>query len=173
MDHLIGAVEKAIDEQNWYAALSLALTLPDICAKMEAPTQGSAKRYAAWANIHFAPKYTHRIGADRIEHIFLSGNDLYALRCAVLHEGSDDIIQQRARESLEKFHIIAPPEGGMLHCNQLGTMLQLQVDVLCQDICMSVRQWLDSIDDQSELQQRISGLMKIHPYKAGEGISFG
>jgi len=172
MEHLIGAVEKAVKERNWYAALSLALTLPDICAKMESPSQGSAKRYIAWANAYFTPKYTHEIGPDREKHIFLSGSDLYALRCAVLHEGSDDIVMQRARESLDRFHIIAPPKTGSVHCNQLGTILQVQVDILCRDICVSVRQWLDGIDAQGEVQSRIANLMKIHQFKAGGRIPF-
>lgn len=172
MQHLIAAVEKSLEDQNWYAALALALTLPDICAKLESPQGGSAKRYSAWANKYFAPKYTSEIGAAREEHVFLSGNDLYALRCAVLHEGSDSTIEQRARESLEKFFLVEPPQDGLLHCNQLGVMLQLQVDILCRDICLSVREWIDELGHDDKIHARIASLMTIHQHKPGEGISF-
>ena len=37
---------------------------------------------------------------DGAPHVFLHGEDCYALRCAVLHEGADDIVTQRARVAL-------------------------------------------------------------------------
>lgn len=171
MENLIVAVEKAIAEKNWYAALSLALTIPDICAKMVAPSEGSAKRYSKWVNTYFTPKYTRRVGGDQ-EHIFLSGNDLYALRCAVLHEGSDDIILQRARESLERFIVIAPPPGFVIHLNQIDQVLQLQVDILCKDICESARQWLVEVRGNTSIQDRLAGLMVIREYSEDKGIQF-
>lgn len=60
---------------------------------------------------------------------FLNGGDCYALRCAVLHEGSDDIVEQRAREALERFEFYEPAPGLRMHCNQIGVRLQLQVDL--------------------------------------------
>ncbi len=64
---------------------------------------------------------------------FLSGNDCYALRCAYLHEGSDNISQQNAKEVVDKFHFIVAPKGSTIHCNMMNTKLQLQVDIFCED----------------------------------------
>ena len=102
MNNLTHALESAIEQKNWYAAVMLALTLPDICGKIEYPEDHSGARYKKWCEKYLEPKYTHQVGPAQMEkiHTFLSGSDCYALRCALLHEGSDDITEQGARESL-------------------------------------------------------------------------
>jgi hypothetical protein len=136
------AIEQSLQNENWYAALSLALALPDICANVYSPNEGSQKRYVKWYNQFMLSKYTRNIGANKEEHIFLKGEDCYALRCALLHEGTDDITEQRAQEAIESFNFVVPPQGWTVHMNQSGNALQLQVDVFCKDICASVEEWL-------------------------------
>jgi hypothetical protein len=162
VQHLIEAVRSAVKEKNWYAALGLALTLPDICGKLESPTAKSQARYIAWCNSYLVPRYTHEIGASREEHVFLHGEDCYALRCAVLHEGVDDIVNQWARKALESFIIIAGPNGITIHCNQSDAKLQLQVDLFCEDICLGVTEWIAKVPDiDPDVQARVDGLMKV------------
>jgi hypothetical protein len=136
------AIEKSLNEENWYSALALALALPDICANVCSPNEGSQRRYVKWYNQHMLPKYTSHVGPDRTEHVFLKGEDCYALRCALLHEGTHDISEQRAQQVIENFSFVVPPAGWTVHMNQNGNVLQLQVDVFCRDICSSVHQWL-------------------------------
>ena len=46
MRHFISAVNKSLENENWYAALFIALTLPDICGKIQYPyLNSSEKRY--------------------------------------------------------------------------------------------------------------------------------
>lgn len=136
------AIEQSLNEENWYSALTLALALPDICANVCSPDEGSQRRYVRWYNQYMLQKYTHRIGADEVEHVFLRGEDCYALRCALLHEGSHDISEQRAQKVLENFSFVVPPKGWQVHMNQMNTSLQLQVDIFCRDICESVHKWI-------------------------------
>lgn len=136
------AIEKSLDNRNWYSALTLALALPDICANVCSPTEGSKRRYARWYDQYMLSKYTSHIGPDKHEHVFLNGEDCYALRCALLHEGSHDITEQRARQALESFNFVVPPSGCRVHMNQFNNALQLQVDVFCLDICESVHRWM-------------------------------
>lgn len=136
------AIEKALADQNWYAALGLALALPDICANVCSPNEGSQRRYVKWYNQYMLPKYTRQVGANKEEHVFLHGEDCYALRCALLHEGSHDISEQRAQQVIENFNFVVPPQGWVVHMNQMNNALQLQVDIFCRDICSSVHQCL-------------------------------
>jgi hypothetical protein len=136
------AIEKSLQEKNWYAALALALALPDICANVCSPNEGSQRRYVQWYNQYMLSKYTSYIGPRKEEHVFLLGEDCYALRCALLHEGTHEITEQRAKQVLESFSFIVPPEGGTVHMNQHNDSLQLQVDIFCRDICSSVHNWL-------------------------------
>ncbi|OGK44080.1 hypothetical protein A2957_01300 [Candidatus Roizmanbacteria bacterium RIFCSPLOWO2_01_FULL_38_11] len=76
MRRIIDSVYNAIENENWYAALFVSLSFPDICAALESG-ETSGKKYADW----FEKNLSQYKG-------FLSGNDCYALRCALLHLGN-------------------------------------------------------------------------------------
>lgn len=162
MKHLIDSVKSSIKTENWYAALILTLTLPDIAGKIEYPNSTSGDRYADWFNHYVGNNYKSMMGPQRIEHIFLSGDDCYALRCSFLHEGKSEIKHQRARDILEDFIFIAPVQGSYFHCNQTNDKLQLQVDVFCGDIINGVRQWLEDISADAKKQLDLNNLLEIH-----------
>lgn len=158
MNNFINAIEKSLEEENWYAALALALALPDICANVFAPEAGSMSRYVDWYNTYLLNKYTSYIGPDKQQHIFLSGEDCYALRCSLLHEGSSDISRQRAKKALENFNFRIPREGIFIHKNKLDQTLQLQVDVFCQDICEAAKAWMED----ANMDGNMSSLLTIN-----------
>lgn len=113
MRRFVDAVRSAVAEESWYGALAMALTLPDICSKLEEPdARGSRARYVRWYDEYLRPTYTARVGPERREHVFLSGADCYALRCSYLHEGSAEIGLQRAREALDRFHSLRHVRAG-------------------------------------------------------------
>lgn len=161
MDNFTRAVKEALVSKNWYAALVVSLTLPDICGKLEYPFKKSGPRYSEWFRDWVEPAYTKQIGAENKAHTFLSGSDCYALRCSLLHQGEVDISQQRAQEVVQRFHFIAPNESLSVHCNSQGTRLILQVDQFCYDICNGVERWLDSVVDDNEIRKRINQLISI------------
>lgn len=168
MQELVTSVRNAIAQRNWYAALSLALALPDICGFLESPNDGSQRRYVAWCDQFLLPRYTRAIGPNREQHVFLSGQDCYALRCAFLHEGSDDVTRQRARQALESFVFVEPPNGGVIHCNQANARLQLQVDIFCNDVCAGVDQWVQTVlAAQPDIQARTNELLRVRSLAGG------
>lgn len=152
-----------MNKKNWIAALALALTLPDICGRLEKPTKGSEKRFVAWWDKYLLAKYTYLIGPKRVKHVFLAGNDAYALRCAVLHEGRDEVLTQRAKAALEKFHFtVPPPPPAYVHCNQTGKILQLQIDTFCQDICESASRWIGDTQNDVDIKARSGTLLTVY-----------
>lgn len=52
MLQLIDDVNKALDAECYYSALTLALTSPDICGKAEFPKKNNTNRYKNWYNEH-------------------------------------------------------------------------------------------------------------------------
>jgi hypothetical protein len=159
----IDAVKSAAEESNWYAALALALAMPDICGRVENPTFGSKQRYVGWWDKYLLSRYSAKVGPLQILNVFLSGNDAYALRCSFLHEGSDDPTNQKAKEALEKFHFIEPSgRGHFIHLNLKRGVLQLQVDRFCQDICDGAAQWIKDVADNKDVQSRMNTLLVIH-----------
>lgn len=95
-------IENLLSSKFYQAALALALTVPDICGKVEFPKEGVHDRYTKWFALHVehnfepvhlpedendaAPDYSKRA---------LNGEMCYRLRCAFLHSGSDDINETR------------------------------------------------------------------------------
>ena len=182
MDQLITSVESAIKEKNWYAALSLALTLPDIAGKLDSPEARSSARYTAWVQQYLVPKYTSQVAEpnpDRarqppvimVDKVFLPANDCYALRCAYLHEGSADITNQRIQEVLEAFDFISPPpDNNTVHKNSVGNKLQLQVDIFCNDIISGIWQWLHDNNGNAAKLSAMDAFLKVREIKKGEDI---
>lgn len=138
MDEIIGGLRAAVDSNSLYAALALALAVPDICARIETPEVRSGTRYARWWNENAVGRYSYT-GWESGPHIFLSGDDVYALRCALLHEGQADITEQRVRRVLERFVFT---EDTRVHCNQVDKVLQLSVSTFCRDIADAATAWV-------------------------------
>jgi hypothetical protein len=167
------SVRKALADENWHAALTVALTLPDICGKVPASGQASSTRYIAWMRKYLMPRYS-RIGVSYSipgmpRPPAITAENFYALRCAYLHEGRDEITEQRIRQLLNKFRFVAPdPLRGMSeHCNIVdshGTVsLVLRVDTFCSEICEGVETWLKDISSDDAAQKRLDSLLEVYP----------
>jgi hypothetical protein len=166
MNQFTDAVERSLQSCNWYAGLIVALSLPDIAGWVDNPMQGSKVRYSAWFERFVSPAYTRQVGGA--PHRFLSGEDCYALRCSLLHEGRHETSHQRSRDALNRFQFIAPQLGMTIHCNQVGTRLQLQVDIFCRDICAGIAAWVDSIPAlDTESHSRLAELAVIDTGRDG------
>ncbi|MGR5293652.1 hypothetical protein ACPV4U_25135, partial [Vibrio alginolyticus] len=170
MKRFTDSIRTAVNANDWYGALSTALTLPDVCGRLENPEKGSKARYVSWYQVWLQPKFTMKVGADQNEHTFLYGEDCYALRCSYLHEGGANIEEQRAKKALEDFHFITPPASGSIHCNQINNTLQLQVDIFCIQVADAVDQWAKAVEDSEEIQSRLRNLLTIHD--SSNGVRF-
>ncbi len=92
IERIINDINKALGAEAYMAALSLALTLPDICAKAEyGDTLGNKVRYIKWYN-EYIGQYEKASTSSNLEVLpYLSGEVLYQLRCSVLHQGTPNI----------------------------------------------------------------------------------
>lgn len=155
MEGFFDDLEKAVRAENWHAALVMSLTLPDICAKAVTPTEGSKRRYVAWFDQHLRPRYTSGVGPWREPVVFLSGDDCYALRCALLHEGSADITQQQARKVLELFRFYVPGKRNIrAHRNRMNDTLILMVDEFATEVLDAARAWWRSLPEEERAATR-------------------
>lgn len=168
MENLINSIKQSLENRNWYAALTLALTLPDIAGKIEYPTQRSSRnRYCEWFDNYILDYYTAKVGPEKIEIIFLSGRDCYALRCAYLHEGNSEITGQSARDVLDDFQFVAPLEKNsiVLHNNRIHDKLQLQVDIFCNDIINGINNWVATNSDDGRKLEQLNNYLTIYEIK--------
>jgi len=170
MKRFSNSIRMAVESENWYGALVTALIMPDVCGRLETPDINSSQRYARWFNEWMGPNYGSAVGASGREHTFLSGEDCYALRCSLLHQGGANIERQKARIALDNFHFITPVKAWMVHCNQVDNMLQLQVDIFCLQMADAVDSWSASVAENDEITQNMSQLLIIHDSR--NGIAF-
>ena len=156
MDRFVQSIENSVKTENWYAALVLVLTIPDICGWVETPIVGSQKRYEAWFEKYLLPTYKSPFhGSD---FTFLSGSDCYALRCAFLHEGTDEILRQRARDVVSRF---AFSTTGSHRC-MFENVLLLNVQMFCAEVCAGTRQWIRDVSANPDAQSRLNELLQVH-----------
>jgi hypothetical protein len=162
MNHLLRSIEASLTTGNAYAALAMTLALPDICGWLLDPSVTSSKlRYVRWFD-RYVTNYYINFGIPYPFMPFLSGNDCYALRCAFLHEGREDISTQRAQELLDTFQFtVAPSQDSQFHHNLFGTKLQLQVDLFCKQIIMAVTQFQKEVSANPEVMERMGSLLRI------------
>ncbi len=88
-----------------------ALTLPDICGKLETPDEYSKARSVRWLRQWIDPMYTRHIGADNRKHVFLSAEDCYALRCSFLHGRDFEDRGAKSKESIRRLSFYHPFAG--------------------------------------------------------------
>ena len=158
MNTIIGlreSIEKSLKTENYYAALAVALALPDICGKLEFPQKGSGERFKDWFNKYLQSKY--QLTTGETQYTTLNATDCYALRCSFLHEASDDITSQHAREVLSKIKFTTMN----MHNIKIEDVLSLNVNNFCQDISEGVKSWLEDIDENKEIKDRIDKLITI------------
>lgn len=155
MKIIIQSIRQAVLNKNWFASLFLCLTLPDICGAMENPASKNGERYRKWYNEYLAKKYKS-----------LAADDCWKLRNACLHQCSDS----DARMAFKRVHFVEPQEGIIIHNNILNDVLQLQIDVFCNDFCDAVDKWLFRMENQPDVMDRIKELMRIHPITSLESF---
>ena len=94
---IIEEVQKCIENECYIAALTLALTIPDICGKAEYPDLGTGERYKRWYDTHVG--YTeYSFGLSP----YISGEVIYRLRNMMLHQGTPNIEVDKIRDVRNK-----------------------------------------------------------------------
>jgi len=114
---------------------------------------------------------------------FLTGNDSYALRCAILHEGSQDISNQSKRDILDKFYFTTTGGGHLTRFSGCVVgdsnydnkeFLQVSVHKFCEDFISATEEWEKDVEKIVDVQENIRLMFVIHKPKDQMGsISFG
>jgi len=155
MEDFRKAIEDAVQQKNWLAALALSLLIPDICGRIDEPGEKrSGHRYARWFDKSFSLKEGDKI---------LAGDDCYALRCAITHEGRSDTSGQPAKDAIDKFHFVKPADDGSeRRVQSLEGVFYIPIDIFARSMCAALTSWLSTKTNDADAQMRIRDLVKIH-----------
>jgi hypothetical protein len=168
IDKFVDAARQSIEAKNWYAALTLALTLPDICSSLEDPGPGKVfKRYVGWCRKYLEPKFTHDIGNPPTSMTFLSAEDCFQARNSIVHEGSPNVDVKR-RGKIDRFEFFSEGshmiyvKGETYNGIPQPKYLQLRVDLFCEAIFLAVADWKTDVAGNAKIQNEIKKLLKIN-----------
>ena len=165
----IEEIRKCLEAGLFLTALSLSLTLPDMCGRAEYPEykDQSKKRYIKWFD-NYVPGYKKTESPYTKDLPFLSGEVVYQLRCDLLHSGNPNINKNEIKEidnKIDRFEI--EYGGGLLGDTSMvsyGADLMprsrayyLNMDLLCNRLCNAAEKYyLDNKDKFSFINYRFS-----------------
>jgi hypothetical protein len=157
---LLDSVRNAVDSQNWLAGLALTLTLPDICASIQYPDV--PKRYNKWWSDNFEQSYRY----GNAPNDYVTGAEVYCLRCAYLHQGGDVSDPDQVKENeatIDRFTFAVSDN----HLKKDGTRILLNVRTFCLDMCKKVKKWDEEVLSKGgdEIQKRASELLRIYVFE--------
>lgn len=152
MRNIISGLEKSIKEENWYSALFILVTIPDMCAKAEYPNNNKVGvRYRNWITSNFYQ-------VNQIYENHLCSDDFYALRCSVLHEGNTNIEGQSAHKRVKHIGLL----GDGTHLLTFGSinvgseldgkrLLYMSVKQLAIDMIKAYNYWYDKVKEKDSV----------------------
>jgi hypothetical protein len=171
--NLLHALRRCVHDRNWYGAINIALTLPDICGSIDSPGKNNSKeRSVAWFDRYVGHAYT--IEVNGVKGIFMTGGDCYALRCTALHQGTFDVSDEKARDVVDRF-ILHHSESVRFHNVRQDKKLVIDLTTFCLDIAAGVEVWEAEVmqDADDRRRARIASLLPLHlPDVSYGGLTF-
>lgn len=155
MEPILLEIERTMLARLWYAAVALSLTLPDLCASLEARPEarpdGQQARYKSWFNKNLKGK------------VGLSAEECWGLRCGVVHQG------RYKHKNIRAYQRVAFTfENVGVHCSVVETLngehiFSLHAPIFCAEIIESVRAWCALNSANLVVQRNIPNLVQIRP----------
>lgn len=153
---LIEEINTALSHNLYFAALSLSLTLPDICGKAEYPDKSSTNRYKLWYD-EYIGKYEKSPSVEGAPDMpYLSGEIVYNFRSSLFHQGNpnldNDEYKKRHNQKdcpIEHFKIVIETEKPFkIYGGEVGTLTidndgvehreyRVSVRRLCMILCLA------------------------------------
>ena len=96
-------IRRSLKNKCYFSALSLALTMPDICGMAEFPNKQVGERYVEWYDKYIGDYMAY--GKDDLggNNPWLSGEVVYNLRNTFLHQGNPGIESDKVKEEVNRF----------------------------------------------------------------------
>ncbi len=144
----VNDIKRSLENECYFAALSLALTLPDMCGMAEYPNESLVgKRYIDWYNKYLGG-YMAPVRGDLCENNpWLNGEIIYNLRNTFLHQGSPNVISSKVKDEanqIDRF-VLVLGDGteiwdstlniDMGHGKVTFKLILVDITFLCNNLC--------------------------------------
>ena len=151
MRDLIDQIRFALNQNLYYPALFVSLSLPDICGAIDSANgEADKQKYIDWFNRYVGHRYQG----------VLSSEDCYYFRCSLLHQGSS----QHRRSNYSRILFVEPQAtSNVFHRNILNDALNIDVRIFCEDILSGVENWLKLVEGTTNYQQNYDRFIRRYP----------
>ena len=149
LNQLLHQINTAAQSGLHLVALGMASALPAICASLAA-TDGRAdgREYKAWCAANLSgPEFS-----------FVTPEDLYSIRCGVLHQGRFGDLQHNVARV-----IFAPPGGASFTNCRLGDAYVYGVVEFCGNLCDAALRWYEANKDDPVVEANSKRMMQYYP----------
>jgi hypothetical protein len=148
MDRLIAEVRAALENGAFVIALQGSLACIDICAALNS-SDGSTRR------THFKTWFDAQLGST---YSSLSADDVYQLRCGMLHQGRASAHQYSAI-----VFTLPDGRGNVFHNNILNDALNLDLVTFVTDVLGAVGAWWTDSQSHSQVASNAAHLIQVRP----------
>ena len=141
IEQLIKEIKFSLENNQYMAALTMSLLLPDICGKAEFPDAKNRERYVGWYDEYIGKPEKCEDEIFDPEHQIpdLTGEIVYSLRCSVLHQGAPTINKSKCKidhftimvQKYRELHDYAPEMYGYMGGNPPVREIKINLQTLC------------------------------------------
>ncbi len=164
LENILGDIKRAFAAGIYYPALTVALTIPEVCSALAMPKKQFVKQadYVA-----FVDKYT----VER--QLGIEGLGCYQLRGGVIHRGN-----AAGHPFLNSTHVLffVPETGGTMHCLTLENgekrAICIGLKMFCDEMDRAARAWFEANKDNPTVKTNVAALLSwkpqgLHPFVVG------
>jgi hypothetical protein len=148
LDYLLSEVERAIQGKFYFLALTMVLALPEVCVSL-ASTDGrsNGERYKDWCKANLTS------GFD-----FVSGEDLFSMRCGVLHNGRFGDL----KHNVARVIFALPGNVTFVNCKMNDAYVYSVAD-FCANFIAAVRRWYAAHAYDPTVIVNLPRMMTLYP----------
>lgn len=154
-------IRKAFNAEAYLSAISLALTIPDVCGSRLHPDMYVHERYVAWFDKYIAQAYldeaTLVVDGELVDpRYYFDGEDCYQLRCAYLHQGvnAPDRTKEKTVYNVIQFRVFEDETGS---CDHVGSISGGSANRIFRRVDLDLRKFIHYLD------QGVAHFLKDHP----------
>ncbi len=91
----------------------------------------------------------------------MTASECWALRCSLLHAGTDDISADQAHEVLNKFKFTTMSMHRIRISINSQSALTLNVEKFCEEVCCAVDSWYAPLVGDPRVEAMVTKMIKI------------
>lgn len=165
MYQYLDSIRISLATNNHFGAIAMALTLPDICASVDAENGfTSPEKYSKWFDEYLSETFTQFFNDEGLSNVIFGPQECYAARCSFLHNGIRIIKHQgslgyASHPTVSSVNFMSLGYGKYM---RNGDALTLDVKFFCENMIKAVEKWMIDIKGDESKHSKILAMPIIH-----------